>query len=86
MLHTLPDSSSPAVSAASDAFAPSALQILGYSGVFDATYYLKNNPDLQNLGTAALRHYHQHGWKEGRKPNPFFDPHWYVAQNRDGLG
>ncbi|WP_215766830.1 glycoside hydrolase family 99-like domain-containing protein [Gluconobacter cerinus] len=86
MLHALPDSSSPAVSAASDAFAPSALQILGYSGVFDATYYLKSNPDLHNLGTAALRHYHQHGWREGRKPNPFFDPHWYVAQNRDVLG
>ncbi|KXV11160.1 hypothetical protein AD932_11780 [Gluconobacter oxydans] len=64
----------------------SPLQILGHSGIFDAFYYLKSNPDLHTLGTAVLRHYHQHGWREGRKPNPFFDPHWYLSQNRDVIG
>lgn len=64
----------------------SPLQILGYSGTFDAFYYLKSNPDLQEFGTAVLQHYHQHGWREGRKPNPFFDPHWYLSQNRDVIG
>ena len=66
--------------------APTPLQILGYSGAFDAAYYLKTNPDLKNLGTAVLRHYHQCGWKEGRKPNPFFDPRWYLSQYQDVLG
>ena len=64
----------------------SPLKILGHSGIFDAFYYLKSNPDLHTLGTAVLRHYHQHGWREGRKPNPFFDPHWYLSQNRDVIG
>lgn len=64
----------------------SPLQILGYSGIFDAFYYLKTNPDLSAFGTAVLQHYHQHGWREGRKPNPFFDPHWYLSQNRDVIG
>ncbi|MDI6653613.1 glycoside hydrolase family 99-like domain-containing protein [Gluconobacter japonicus] len=65
---------------------PTSLQVLGYSGTFDAAYYLKTNPDLKNLGTAVLRHYHHCGWKEGRKPNPFFDPHWYLKQYPDVLG
>ncbi|WP_408873111.1 glycoside hydrolase family 99-like domain-containing protein [Gluconobacter roseus] len=64
----------------------SPLQILGHSGTFDAFYYVKTNPDLKTLGTAVLQHYHQHGWREGRKPNPFFDPHWYLSQNRDVIG
>lgn len=64
---------------------PSFLQIIGHSGLFDPTYYLKNNPDLYNIGTESLRHYHIHGWKEGRKPNQFFDPKWYAQQNRDVL-
>ncbi len=64
----------------------SPLQILGHSGLFDAFYYLQTNPDLETLGTEVLRHYHQHGWREGRKPNPFFDPHWYLSQNRDVIG
>ncbi|EHH68251.1 hypothetical protein [Gluconobacter morbifer] len=64
----------------------SPLHVLGYSGTFDAAYYVKSNPDLKTLGTGVLRHYHQHGWREGRKPNPFFDPHWYLSQNRDVIG
>jgi len=59
------------------------MQIIGHSGLFDTTYYLSRNPDLQSLGTAALGHYHRHGWREGRKPNAYFDPSWYLAQNRD---
>ena len=64
----------------------SPLQILGHSGLFDAFYYLQSNPDLKTFGTEVLRHYHQHGWREGRKPNAFFDPHWYLSQNRDVIG
>lgn len=80
-LTTCVRSSPPAASAR-----PTSLQILGYSGTFDAAYYLKTNPDLKNLGTGVLRHYHECGWKEGRKPNAFFDPRWYLSQYRDVLG
>lgn len=64
----------------------SILQRLGHSGLFDAAFYLTRNPDLRSLGTGALAHYHHHGWREGRKPNPYFDPGWYLSQNRDVSG
>lgn len=62
------------------------LQIIGHSGLFDSHYYLSCHPDLAELGSGALAHYHQHGWREGRKPNPYFDPRWYLAQNPDVSG
>ncbi|MBR0560122.1 glycoside hydrolase family 99-like domain-containing protein [Neokomagataea sp. TBRC 2177] len=61
----------------------STIQIIGHSGLFDPIYYIKNNKDLHDIGTESLRHYHIYGWKEGRKPNQFFDPRWYILQNRD---
>ena len=62
------------------------IHLLGHSGTFEPAYYLQNHPDLMHLGTGILEHYHQHGWKEGRKPNPFFDPHWYLEHNREVVG
>lgn len=62
------------------------VHLLGHSGTFEPAYYLQNHPDLMHLGTGILEHYHQHGWKEGRKPNPFFDPHWYLEHNREVVG
>ncbi|MCQ9156222.1 glycoside hydrolase family 99-like domain-containing protein [Acidomonas methanolica] len=61
----------------------STLSRIGHSGLFDAAFYLARNPDLRTLGSGVLAHYHEHGWREGRKPNPYFDPHWYLSQNRD---
>jgi glycosyl transferase family WbsX len=60
-----------------------ALRVLGHSGLFDADFYLGCNPDLAALGSEALAHYHRHGWREGRKPNPYFDPAWYRGQYPD---
>ena len=57
-----------------------ALRVLGHSGLFDADYYVGCNPDLAGLGSEALAHYHRYGWREGRKPNLYFDPNWYRAQ------
>lgn len=62
------------------------LSRLGHSGLFDAAFYLARNPDLRDLGSRVLAHYHQHGWREGRKPNAHFDPRWYLSQNPDVLG
>lgn len=62
------------------------LSRLGHSGLFDAAFYLARNPDLRDLGSRVLAHYHQHGWREGRKPNAYFDPRWYLSQNPDVLG
>ncbi|NHO32674.1 glycoside hydrolase family 99-like domain-containing protein [Acetobacter fallax] len=62
------------------------LRIIGHSGLFDTEFYTITYPDLADLGTAALAHYIEHGWREGRRPNQYFDPHWYVAENPEVTG
>jgi len=59
------------------------LRTIGHSGLFDTAFYLSRNPDLHEIGSAALAHYHKTGWREGRKPNAFFDPAWYMTTYRD---
>ena len=34
-------------------------------------------------GLDAVTHYCRYGWREGRRPNPYFDPAWYVQRYRD---
>jgi len=48
--------------------------------MFDKTYYLDNNADVQLSGQAALKHYVFYGDKEGRAPMPIFDPNYYRSQ------
>ncbi|WP_240386501.1 glycoside hydrolase family 99-like domain-containing protein [Asaia bogorensis] len=62
---------------------PTILKMIGHSGLFDTAFYLSRNPDLRDIGSGALLHYHATGWREGRKPNAFFDPAWYLMTNRD---
>ena len=47
------------------------------SGLFDASYYLINGGDVAAAGADPLRHFCAHGWREGRRPNLYFDPAWY---------
>lgn len=48
------------------------------SGTFSAEYYLKCYPDVSKSGINPLAHFMNHGWKEGRNPNPYFDTKWYL--------
>ena len=50
---------------------------------FDAAWYLARNPDVAAAGADPLRHYADHGWKEGRDPNTYFGTAWYLKQNPD---
>jgi len=53
---------------------------------FDTKYYLTNNPDVADptrWQSTAYQHFQQFGWKEGRKPNPFFDPKFYLNKYPD---
>ena len=54
------------------------LDILRRSGLFDAVFYLRTNPDIENSGVEPLTHYHLYGWAEGRRPNFYFDPAFYT--------
>ncbi|MDD3815373.1 MAG: glycosyltransferase [Desulfocapsaceae bacterium] len=46
--------------------------------MFDRDYYLLTNPDLTKWTLIPLVHYLRTGWREGRRPNPFFDPLFYI--------
>ncbi len=60
-----------------------ALAKLHQSGLFQHGWFLERNRDLTAPGLDPLRHYHLFGWKEGRWPNPYFDPAWYLATYPD---
>lgn len=54
---------------------------LDYFKLFDPNFYLIKYPDIKEAGTNPLKHYLKHGSKEGRLPNPLFDPSYYRKKN-----
>jgi glycosyltransferase involved in cell wall biosynthesis len=63
--------------------ARSEIDEISASELFDAGYYRLANPDLDDPALDAIVHYHQVGWREGRRPNPYFDPTWYIENYLD---
>lgn len=53
------------------------------SGLFDAAFYLRSNPDVAASGLDPLAHYLERGAVEGRNPHPLFDTSYYVTSNAD---
>ncbi len=53
------------------------IDLLAASGLFDATFYQDNNPDVLTSGMDPLRHFCMHGWRKLCKPRPDFDVWWY---------
>ncbi len=53
------------------------------SKLFDAVWYLDQNPDVRDAGVDPIWHYISHGWKEGRNPSPLFDGNEYLALYKD---
>ena len=51
--------------------------------VFDASYYLRQNPDVAAAGMDPLAHFEQYGWREGRAPSLVFDDAKYLSANPD---
>ena len=60
---------------------------MDYSAVFDADYYLKNNPDVakwaNNDKDMALQHFINYGMAEGRRGNEAFDVQSYYNEYPD---
>jgi len=54
--------------------------------LFDAQWYLEQNPDVAALGVDPLEHYLKWGAQENRDPNPLFDANWYLAKNEEVAG
>jgi len=60
------------------------------SGYFDSDWYLLEYPDVRREGLEPLRHFLEHGDREGRSPGLQFDSHAYTVQHPEvrisGLG
>jgi hypothetical protein len=52
------------------------------TGLFDDVWYPRRYPDVDAAGLSPLRHYAEHGAREDRAPNPWFDPAWYRSTHR----
>lgn len=59
------------------------MDLLANSSLFDAAYYLDNNPDVAAYGADPLRHFCELGWRELRRPNRHFDVWWYWSMYLD---
>jgi len=57
-------------------------EVVSNSGLFDAEYYLRTNPELVALNIDPLLHYVERGAREGRSPRPDFDVAYYLEQCR----
>lgn len=53
------------------------------SALFDADWYLHIYPDIFAAGVDPVRHYLEAGRFEGRMPNAYFDPAYYVSRHPD---
>ena len=58
-------------------------RLIRKSALFNATYYLEQNPDVTEAGVNPLVHYLKFGAQEGRDPHPLFNSSFYLEQNPD---
>ena len=56
------------------------IEIVKKSPLFDAKWYLAQNPDVKAQKIGAAKHYVKYGWKEGRNPSPDFDTEEYLHE------
>ena len=56
------------------------IEIVKRSPLFDAKWYLAQNPDVKTKKIGAAKHYVKYGWKEGRNPSPDFGTEEYLAE------
>jgi hypothetical protein len=48
------------------------------SGLLQEGWYRRMYPDVPAAGLDPVEHFCTNGWREVRKPNPLFDPAWYI--------
>ena len=51
--------------------------------VFDAAFYLRDNPDIARAGGDPFAHFCSNGAYERRQPGPAFEPDFYIEQHPD---
>lgn len=61
-------------------------RLVARTGLFDAEFYARHNPDVVAAGWDPTRHYVAAGDVEGRLPMPLFDPAWYREKVGEPIG
>lgn len=56
------------------------IELVNACPLFDAKWYLEQNPDVRAKKMGAARHYAKVGWKEGRNPSKEFSTKDYVRK------
>lgn len=59
------------------------IETIKQTGLFDESFYLSMNTDLQITSHDTIRHYCERGWREGRNPTYEFDTSSYLATYSD---
>jgi hypothetical protein len=62
-------------------FKTSVRRLLQRRKLFDPAFYLERYPDVAAARMHPFAHYLLNGAAEGRKPNPWFDPDYYLARS-----
>ena len=57
--------------------------LLAAGDLFDARYYLRNNPDVAGAGIDPILHFCKYGWQSLRNPSKDFDVWWYWSEHLD---
>ncbi|SHE67614.1 hypothetical protein SAMN02746095_01009 [Acidocella aminolytica 101 = DSM 11237] len=47
----------------------------------DWPWYLAAYPDVRTAGVDPVCHYLEQGWRDGRQPNFYFDPYWFISEH-----
>ncbi|ACK85837.1 hypothetical protein [Methylorubrum extorquens] len=59
-------------------------RLIAGSGLFDESLYLFEAPDVMREEAEPIEHFCRFGWREGRRPNLYFDPLWYRDRYLEG--
>ncbi len=57
------------------------MTVIRQSGVCLSDWYLARHGEVEASGEDAVAHFCRIGWREGARPNPYFDPAWYLLRN-----
>lgn len=58
--------------------------LVARAGLFDADFYVQDNPDLADCGLSPLAHFCQQGWRQLRNPSAGFNLWWYWIKHLGG--
>jgi glycosyltransferase involved in cell wall biosynthesis len=62
------------------------IHVIRNSGLFFSAWYIGQRPELAGRGGDGVDHFCARGWREGARPNPYFDTSWYLQQNGEVAG